>query len=100
MVSNSITVRNPPARDYVMRATMPFPRGVDPATLGNSLQAQQQYRHLARLANFDIYEWMVYAPQGTTFVTISDSFQPAHKIRPASIATGGATGVPIPFEGR
>ena len=81
-VSQYIKVRNPPSRPFVAYATMPLPTGTDPATVGNSLNALQQVRRFQKLKRWDIYEWMVFAPAGTTDILVSDDFEPQEERRP------------------
>ena len=87
-ITQRISVRNPPAtRPYRMRATFPLPRGTDPNTLGNSFGAFQQYRRIARIRSWDIYEWMVWN-DGQRGRTLNARGEPVDIVEVSDITSG------------
>lgn len=104
VVSQFIKIRNAPSRPFIAKATMPLAVDADPATVGNSINGFQQYRRIARMRTWDIYEWMVECPAGVGRVDLADTFEPqlvfkSGRLGEATIAGGrGGVGLRRPIE--
>ncbi len=94
-VSQFIRVNLPPARPYVARAVMPFPTGTNVNEIGNEFGAVQQHRLVGQTHLWDLYEWMVKVPAGTTQVLIGDDFVLPQSGFPVKGGTLGFTGTNI-----